>query len=96
MLGQRRHRAIDVLLVVVAVVISISTLLVKQHIVLDVAVGIPWGIGAWHLARWVYPRLVDPTLAPERALGLLVRHPLGGCPQASGEPVIARALDACL
>jgi membrane-associated phospholipid phosphatase len=59
MRGQRGGRLVGALIVMVAAAISIAVLFVKQHIVLDVATGVPWGLAAWWLASKAYRRLVD-------------------------------------
>lgn len=55
---------------VLAVLISASTVLIKQHLIIDVATGIPWAFATW----WITGRLY----APLEALGLgpedTVRH----------------------
>jgi membrane-associated phospholipid phosphatase len=50
MLGQR-GRVADALVIVTVVLISASTLFVKQHLIVDVVAGIVWGLGAWWLVR---------------------------------------------
>lgn len=56
------------LVALIVLLITLSTLFVKEHIVTDVAVGILWAIGGWALACLLYPRLVDTTLDPETSL----------------------------
>lgn len=46
-----RGRVADALIALVVVAITISTLFVKQHLIIDVVAGIAWGLGAWSLAR---------------------------------------------
>lgn len=57
-------------MLVLAVLIAASTVLIKQHLIIDVLTGIPWAFGVW----WVTARLY----APLEALGLgpedTVRH----------------------
>jgi hypothetical protein len=52
----------------VALLITISTVFVKQHIIIDSAAGIVWALGAWWLAGRLYPRLADGTAGPHAAL----------------------------
>ncbi|MCC6899317.1 MAG: phosphatase PAP2 family protein [Polyangiaceae bacterium] len=85
MRGQHPRRAVGLALWLLAALISASTLFVKQHIVIDVAVGIPWGLGAWLLAKRLYPKLVDPALPPERALVQLVTLPWRRIRRLAGE-----------
>ncbi len=56
------------LVLAVAVAISASALLVKQHIVVDVVAGVVWAFGAWALAKHIYARLADSTSEPRVAL----------------------------
>jgi membrane-associated phospholipid phosphatase len=50
MLGQR-SRIADVAVVTVVLAITLSTLFVKQHLLIDVAAGIVWALAAWAVAR---------------------------------------------
>ena len=56
-----------------AALISLSTLLVKQHLVWDVVAGLLWALASWRLASALYRRRVRPELSPlanlRRALG---------------------------
>jgi membrane-associated phospholipid phosphatase len=61
-------RAGSSLVALIVVLITLSTLFVKEHIVADVAAGILWAIGGWALAWFLYPRLVDTTLDPVTSL----------------------------
>ncbi|MDA0875398.1 MAG: phosphatase PAP2 family protein [Bacteroidetes bacterium] len=57
-------------MLILAILIAVSTLLIKQHLIIDVLLGIPWAFGVW----WVTSRLYEPL----EALGLgpedTVRH----------------------
>ncbi len=68
MCGQRGGRLIGALIVMAAATISIAALFVKQHIVLDVATGVPWGLAAWSLAGNAYRRLVDDDTSAREGL----------------------------
>ena len=62
----------------VAFLITLSALFVKQHIVLDVVAGILWAFLAWGLANRLYPRLTDPNAPPQAALKRLIKNLLPG------------------
>lgn len=63
-LGRIREGAIFL----VAALISVSTLFVKQHILLDVLAGAAWAFAAWVAAGLLYPRFAAPGAAPREAL----------------------------
>lgn len=65
---QRLNRHGDALLFVLAMLISVSTLFVKQHLVADVVAGVVWGIAAWGGATWYYPRMIDAASTAPVAL----------------------------
>jgi len=56
-----------------ALLISVSTLFVKQHILLDVLAGAAWGFAAWFAAGRLYPRLAAPDLGPPEAFKRVIR-----------------------
>jgi membrane-associated phospholipid phosphatase len=56
------------LIFLVAMLISVSTLFVKQHILLDVLAGAAWAFAAWFAAGRLYPRLAAPGTSPPEAL----------------------------
>ncbi|MGA2533023.1 MAG: phosphatase PAP2 family protein [Candidatus Aminicenantales bacterium] len=60
------------LIFLTAMLISVSTLFVKQHILLDVLAGAAWAFAAWFAAGRLYPRLAGPGTAPPEALKHLV------------------------
>jgi hypothetical protein len=68
MLRQAPGRLADPLIALTVLAITASTLFVKQHILVDVAAGVAWGLGATWIARKLYPRLVDPEASPDEAL----------------------------
>jgi len=70
---QRLGRVGDGLVLLGAALITLSTLFVKQHILLDAVLGIAWGFAAWFAAGRLYPSLVGPAGAPADALKRLVR-----------------------
>lgn len=70
---QRLGRVGDALVLLGAALITLSTLFVKQHILLDVVLGIAWGFAAWFAARRLYLSLVGPVGDPVEAFKRLVR-----------------------
>lgn len=65
---RRKRPVVNALLLALVGAITISTLLVKQHILLDVITGLAWGFGAFWLATNIYWKVVDRDLAPRDAL----------------------------
>lgn len=57
---QRLSRLGESAVFTIAAFITISTVFVKQHLVIDAVAGCVWAGGAWGLAKCLYPRLVDP------------------------------------
>lgn len=62
----------ECLIFLTAMLISVSTLFVKQHIVLDVLAGAAWAFAAWFAAGRLYPRLAAPGMGPAEALKRLM------------------------
>src|SRR4030043_367250 len=60
--GQRLNRFGEAIIFLLAVVITLSALLVKQHIVLDVVVGIFLAFWAWILAGYLYRFLTETNI----------------------------------
>jgi membrane-associated phospholipid phosphatase len=60
------------------VLITISTLFTKQHVILDVVCGVIWAFAAWWAAGFLYPRLADVGVAPQTALKQMFRAILPG------------------
>jgi membrane-associated phospholipid phosphatase len=54
---RQRGRVVDGVVLVMVVAITASTVFVKQHLLLDVAAGIVWGLVAFRLANWLLVRL---------------------------------------
>jgi membrane-associated phospholipid phosphatase len=50
-------------LLFMAMAISVSTVLVKQHFAADVAGGLLLAYGSWHLTGWLWRRHVEPVAA---------------------------------
>jgi membrane-associated phospholipid phosphatase len=70
---QRLGRFGDALVVLSAGVISLSTLFVKQHIILDVVTGAALGFAAWFAAKRIYPSLAGPPGEPVEACKRMIR-----------------------
>jgi membrane-associated phospholipid phosphatase len=70
-LGQRTLRS--TLLLCTAVAISVATLLVKQHVLLDVIGGVALALLAWWVAGRLYPALIADA-APGEALRRVARR----------------------
>ncbi len=71
---QRLSRAGDAAVFLTAALITVATLFVKQHIVLDAAAGVAWGFGAWAVAGRAYPLFADPAGEPRREFLRMVRR----------------------
>jgi membrane-associated phospholipid phosphatase len=75
--GQGRSRWLVGALGLLAALISLSTLLVKQHLLWDVVTGVIWALASWRLAQAWYRRRRDPALSPldnlRRTLGFSYR-----------------------
>ncbi|MGB8960319.1 MAG: phosphatase PAP2 family protein [Candidatus Aminicenantales bacterium] len=69
--GLGRWREIAIL--AVAVMISISTLFVRQHILVDVLVGTAWAFAAWWTAGRLYPRFSGSGAGPPEAFRRMAR-----------------------
>jgi membrane-associated phospholipid phosphatase len=63
-----RSRKASAVFLVSAILIAISTLFTKKHLVLDVALGAAWAFGAWYIAGKLYARFFDASLPPDEAL----------------------------
>ena len=55
-----------------AILIALSTLLVKKHLVADVAVGLMWATGSWWIAGHLYDRWADQSISGRDAILKLV------------------------
>jgi membrane-associated phospholipid phosphatase len=65
---QRLSRWGDALLFLVALGITVSTVLVKQHFILDVLAGLIWAAGSWIAATALYARLTPLSVSAPVAL----------------------------
>ncbi len=71
--GQLKKRWQGDLLLLTASLITISTVFVKQHILVDSVAGVAWAFGAWGLAKRVYPLVTEPAAEPRAALHRMMR-----------------------
>jgi membrane-associated phospholipid phosphatase len=78
---RQRGRVLDGTLIVTVLAITASTVLVKQHLLIDVAAGIGWAFGAWWVAGVVTTRETRRRLA------------VAAAPVAPAEPEL-HAIDA--
>jgi membrane-associated phospholipid phosphatase len=72
--GGRWGRVGDVVIFAVALGITISTMFVKQHIILDAATGVVWAMASWKVAGILYRKLTDPHATPRAALRQVLRR----------------------
>ncbi len=71
---QRLSKAGDAIVLLTAILITLSTLFVKQHIILDVVAGILWAFAAWGSANYLYPFLVEPQAPAPVALKEMLKR----------------------
>jgi hypothetical protein len=65
---QARHRWVDFALVALASLITVAAVFVKQHLWIDVIVGVPWGFAAYAIAGAMYRRRVSSDHSARQAL----------------------------
>lgn len=66
--GQKLNRFGDAAIFTVALGITVSTILVKQHFVFDVIAGLVWAFGSWTAAGLLYAKYVSADADPPAAL----------------------------
>ena len=71
--GQRLNKFGDTIVFLLAMLITFSALLVKQHVVADVLLGLFWAFAAWSLAGKCYKSMVDPNIDPRLGLKLMMK-----------------------
>lgn len=72
--GQRLTPLGDGVVFFFGVVITLSALFVKQHIVLDAVAGIFWAFSAWILAGYLYRTLMGPNVDARTGLRTMIRR----------------------
>lgn len=88
-------RAAEALVLAAAAAITASTLLVKQHLLADIAVGLPCAFAAWFAAGRLYPRLAPEGATHREAFRALARRAALPAVAAVGLLILARmAVDA--
>ncbi|HEY1954224.1 MAG TPA: phosphatase PAP2 family protein [Polyangiaceae bacterium] len=58
MWGQAKNRLVDAGLAILLALITVAPIFVKQHLIIDVVAGVPWGLGSYWVAERAYRRLV--------------------------------------
>lgn len=71
--GQGLKKKAEHAVLATALLITVSTLFVKQHIVADVVAGILWASAAWIAARFFYPRWREAGSDAKAAFWRMVR-----------------------
>jgi membrane-associated phospholipid phosphatase len=66
--GQTSSRRVDHATFATALLITISTVLVKQHLVIDMVGGVIWAVAGWAVAGRLYPRISGSTSSAPVAL----------------------------
>ncbi len=72
--GQRLNSLGDAVVLFLGVVITLSALFVKQHIVLDVMAGIFWAFSAWVLAGYLYQKWIGQNVDARVGLKAMIRR----------------------
>jgi protein-S-isoprenylcysteine O-methyltransferase Ste14 len=71
--GQKVNKVGEVAIFITAVMITLSTLFLKQHIIIDAITGILLVMITWKLARYLYPLLTQQEADPRKALRVMLR-----------------------
>jgi membrane-associated phospholipid phosphatase len=71
--GQRLNRLGQSIVFSLAVLITLSALFVKQHVMADVAAGLCWAFAAWALAGNLYEFLTGPNVDPRTGLKQMMK-----------------------
>jgi hypothetical protein len=71
--GQSGRKLVDVAIWLAVAAITASTVLIKQHMLIDSAAGLAWGWGAYLLAGRIYARRVAPGVDAQEGLRQLFR-----------------------
>lgn len=73
---QNLKKAAEAFMLLFVILITVSTLFVKQHILVDTVTGVLWAFGAWWLSQFLYSQLVDLENDPRIALKQLLKKVL--------------------
>ena len=60
----RRTRWVPIVVGVLACLISVSTVMIKQHSLLDMIVGVPYALFLYRLLYWSCGRVITPKISP--------------------------------
>ena len=60
--GQRLGKLGNPIVFLIAMLITLSALFVKQHVIADIVAGVCWAIASWSLAGYGYRSLVGPYI----------------------------------
>jgi hypothetical protein len=64
--GQARSRSVDAGLAVLLALLTVAPVFVKQHLLVDVVLGVPWGLAAyWAAGKWYERAVHKGESAPE-------------------------------
>ena len=72
--GQNMRKSGEAFVLFLTVMITLSTLFVKQHIILDVIAGILWAFLTWGLSKYLYPYLTNQKIEPPAALRQMLQN----------------------
>jgi membrane-associated phospholipid phosphatase len=72
--GQRFGKFGNAFIFLIAMLITISALFVKQHVIADVVMGMVWALASWSLAAIFYKSLIDPHTEPRAGLKQMIRR----------------------
>ena len=70
--GQRLGKVGDSLVLLLVVMITISTLFIKMHLVTDAIFGFLWALATWALTKYLYPRLANSQVRASAAFKEMV------------------------
>jgi len=71
--GQRLNKFGQTIVFFLAVLITLSALFVKQHVIADVVAGLFWALTAWALAGNLYKFLVGRNIDPRAGLKQMMK-----------------------
>ena len=71
--GQRLNKFGETIVFFLAVLITLSALFVKQHVMADVVAGLCWAFAAWALAGNLYEFLTGPNVDPRAGLRQMMK-----------------------
>ena len=72
--GQKVTRFAEVMIFFIAAMITLSTLFLKQHIIVDAVTGVVLAVWTWALSTYLYPFLTDTQAEPTAALRRMMKN----------------------